>query len=100
MKAVSIGLNEKTLDVLRKNANPGNHLNNILDEYREPSQVAAAVTRHILNPVIDESPIKRTSLYMTDTWVQGLRHLARQTYLPFDSLLRILVQDYIQQHQL
>lgn len=100
MTPVSIGLHEKTLEVLRQFPNPGNALNNILDEYKEPAQIAKAITRHLENPVVDPSPIKRTSLYMTDKWVKGLREFAAKTYLPFEALLRILVQDYLQRRHL
>lgn len=100
MKAVSIGLHEKTLENLRQYPNPGNALNNILDEYTDPADLAKAVTRHMLDPFVDESPIKRTSIYMTDKWVKGLREYAQKTYLPFDGLLRIVVQDYLQRRHL
>lgn len=96
---ISIGLMEQTTDCLKTAGKTvGDTLNNILDEYSTPEDIAAAVTRHILNPVVDPSPIKRTSVYADRRRVDALRDLAKHTYLPFDAILRILVQDYLQRH--
>lgn len=98
---VSIKLPVEHAQIIRGlSSQPGEGLNNILDEYKEPAQIAAAVTRHILNPVISKDEVKQTSFYLNPSRVQNLRHRLNETYLPFEGMIRILVQDYIQQHQL
>lgn len=96
---VNIGLMQDTLDCLRAaGKSPGETMNTILSEYETYDDIAAAVTRHILNPVVDPSPIKRTSIYMNPKRITNLRTLLAHTYLPFDAILRIIVQDYLQRH--
>ena len=75
----------------------GDNLNNILSEYPAATNIAAAVERHLKYPVIDSSPVKRRSYWLDPRRVQALRAYALTTYVPFDSLLRILVQDHFSQ---
>ena len=96
---INFGLMQDTLDCLRTSGkSPGETMNNVLSEYETSEAIAAAITRHLQNPIVDPSPIKRTSIYMNPTRVKDLRALLSTTYLPFDAILRILVQDYLQRH--
>jgi hypothetical protein len=99
MKSISIALHEATLAKVKAESNgkaPGNTLNNILSEYSTPDAIAEAVARHLRDPVVDPTPIKRTSIYMTERWMDNLRAFINKTYLPVDATVRILVQDYLQ----
>lgn len=96
---VNIGLMQDTLDCLKSaGKSPGETMNTILSEYETYDDIAAAITRHLQNPIVDPSPIKRTSIYMHPKRITNLRTLLGQTYLPFDAILRIIVQDYLQRH--
>lgn len=103
MKATSISLKlpaDHIQFIREQSRQPGEGLNNILDAYQDPGQIAAAVSRHIVSPSKSPQETKATSFYLAPDRIQSLRGLMSRTYLPFEGVLRILVQDYIQQHQL
>lgn len=96
MKSVSISLHEDTLNQVRSmGKSPGDALNNILDCYRNEHDISAAYMRHMLNPHTDPSPIKRTSIYMNEKYLDRLRQYINKTYLSLDATIRILVQDHL-----
>lgn len=98
---VSIKISPTHAQIIRGlSSQPGEGLNNVLDEYGDNARIAAAISRHLQNPVISKDEVKQTSFYLNPSRVQNLRNRLNETYLPFEGVLRILVQDYIQQHQL
>ena len=102
MDSITVSLPEDVLaEVKALKKNPGEALNTVLDEYINAGgtlnipRIAYAVADHVKNPVVSESPIKRTTIYMVPTRMQALRKYAQKSYLPFNGLLRILVSDYL-----
>jgi hypothetical protein len=97
-RPVSIKLPTNMSDAVRAMpGSPGDNLNNILDEYSNRDAMVAAVARHMRNPAVDPSESKQTAFYMDTRRITDLRSFTKQTYLPVEGLVRILIQDYLQQ---
>lgn len=100
-KSVSLKLPADYTNIIRTLSSvPGEGLNNILDEYVEPSKLAAAIGRHVQHPVTSRAEVKATSFYLNPTRINALREFTNKTYLPFEGVVRILVQDYLQRKHL
>jgi hypothetical protein len=99
-KSVSMRLSDDHLDFIRQQGStPGDGLSNILDRYvnkGDPSDltaIVAAVSRHMLRGKSSSQPVRPTSVYVDPYRLDALRVSLANTYIPFEGVIRILIED-------
>jgi hypothetical protein len=92
-RSFSIRLSEAHIKALQSKGPTGLGMSRVLAKYDTKEKIADAVKRHVLDPHKDDTPIKQTSIYVEVDELQALRRWVTTTHLPFESLIRILIDD-------
>ena len=70
-----------------------------LSQYTDRAKIAQVLHDRVINGHEDDSPIHRTSVRMEPEPVDNIRKIAKGVGIAHDNLVRIILDDYLQQHR-